>query len=102
AEIALVYNDSILATTLPDSLVSVLEAMDLPVVVQRGGIWRRVVERLPYLYFASSLPSHDVPAAVLLLRPVAQELRLAQSIRRYVIGIGATSLLVALGLALLV
>jgi signal transduction histidine kinase len=102
AEVALVVGDSVVATTLPDSLVTVLSTMDLAAVVQRGGIWRRVVERLPYLYYANALPTGDVPAAVLLLRPVAHELRLAQGIRRYVLGIGATALLVGLGLALLV
>ena len=102
AEVALVVGDSILATTLPDSLVSVLVTMQLPEVIERGGIWRRVVERLPYLYYASDLPTGDESAGLLLLRPVAQELQLAQGIDRYVIGIGATALLVALGLALFV
>jgi signal transduction histidine kinase len=102
AEVALIVNDAVVGTTLPDSLGQVLGTMDLPVVIQRGGIWRRVVERLPYLYYASSLPTREVPAAVLLLRPVAQELVVAQGIRRYVVGIGATTLLVALLLAILV
>jgi signal transduction histidine kinase len=101
-EVALIFGDSVVATTLPDSIMSVLSAMDLPLVVQRGGIWRRVVERLPYLYYANALPTHDVPAGVLLLRPVAEELRVAQGIRRYVVGIGAASLLIAIALALLV
>src|SRR5690606_41124392 len=83
-------------------LVRVLGSLDLPVVAQRGGIWRRVVERLPYLYYASPLPAYDEAASVLLLRPVAQELRLAQSIRRYVFGIGAVGLLLALVLSLVV
>jgi signal transduction histidine kinase len=102
ADIALVVGDSVLSTTLPDSLVQVLGTMDLPVVLERGGIWRRVVERLPYLYYASHLPTVDVAAGILLLRPVAQELRVAQGIRGYVVGIGATALLVALVLAFLV
>src|SRR5690606_18147209 len=102
ADIALVYGDSVLATTLPDSLVRVLGSMDLPVVAQRGGIWRRGVERLPYLYYASPLPTHGTAASVLLLRPVAQELRLAQSIRSYVFGIGAMGLLLALALSFVV
>jgi signal transduction histidine kinase len=102
AEVALVFGDSLVTTTLADSLVSVLAEMELPAVVQRGGIWRRVVERLPYLYYASALPTADVPAGILLLRPVAQELRLAQGIRRSVVGIGVAALLIALGLALLV
>ncbi|MEX2570303.1 MAG: ATP-binding protein [Gemmatimonadota bacterium] len=102
AEVALVYDDSVIATTLPDSLVQVLATMDLPNAVEQGGIWRQVVERLPYLYYASSLPSYDAPAAVLLLRPVAQELQLAQSIRRYVFGIGAIALLLALAVSVVV
>jgi signal transduction histidine kinase len=102
AEVALIVSDSVVATTLPDSLVSVLRTMELPEVMERGGIWRRVVERLPYLYYVSDLPTGDERAGLLLLRPVAQELQLAQGIRRYVVGIGATALLVALGLALFV
>ena len=102
AEVALVVDDSVVATTLPDSLVSVLSAMELPSVVQRGGIWRRVVERLPYLYYASPLPTEEASAGVLLLRPVAQELRVAQGIRRSVLGVGATALLLALVLAFIV
>jgi signal transduction histidine kinase len=102
AEVALVVGDSVVATTLPDSLVSVLGAMELPEVIQRGGIWRRVVERLPYLYYSSELPARDRSAAILLLRPVAQELLLAQSVRSYVLGLGATALLMALGLAFFV
>jgi len=102
AEIALVAGEAMLATTLPDSLAQVLSQMDLALVLQRGGIWRRVVERLPYLYFVSPLPTSGVASGVLLLRPVAQELRLVQSIRRYVYGVGATALVVALILALIV
>src|SRR5690606_4049869 len=71
-------------------------------VIDRGGIWRRVVERLPYLYDASSMPAVDGSIGILLLRPVAQELQVAQGIRGYVVGIGATALLVALVLAFLV
>ncbi|MDR0786606.1 MAG: HAMP domain-containing histidine kinase [Gemmatimonadota bacterium] len=102
AEVALVVGDSVLTTTLPDSLVSVLGSMELPAVIERGGIWRRVVERLPYLYYSSGLPVRGTGAGILLLRPVAQELRLAQSVRSSVLGIGVTALLVGLGLAFFV
>lgn len=101
-EVALVVGDSVIATTLPDSLVSVLGTMELPTVMERGGIWRRVVERLPYLYYASPLPVEQASAGVLLLRPVAQELRVAQGIGRSMVGVGAIALLVSLALALLV
>jgi signal transduction histidine kinase len=102
AEVALVVGDSILTTTLPDSLRSALSAVELPEVIARGGIWRRVVERLPYLYYSSGLPVEGTNAAILLLRPVAQELRLAQSVRRSVLGIGVIALLVGLALAYIV
>jgi signal transduction histidine kinase len=100
SEIALVYGDSVLATTLPDSLVRVMDTMDLPLVVERGGIWSRPVEQ--YLYFASSLPTRGTPAAVILLRQVGEELRLAQGIQQYMVGVGAPALLLALLLSLLV
>jgi signal transduction histidine kinase len=102
AEVALVAGDSVVATTLPDSLARILQTMDLPQVVQRGGIWRRFVERLPYLYSVSVLPTHDAPAAILLLRPVADELRLARGIQDSLFGIGAAAVLLSLILALLV
>jgi signal transduction histidine kinase len=102
AEVALVAGDSVVATTLPDSLARVLQAMDLPVVIQRAGIWRRFVEHLPYLYSVSILPTHDGPAAILLLRPVADELRLARGIQESLFWIGAAAVLLSLILALLV
>lgn len=102
AEVALVVGDSVVATTLPDSLARIVEELDLPMVVQRGGIWRRQVEKLPYLYYANTLPARQIPTAVLLFRPVAQELRLALGIRQSVLGIGVLALILALGLALIV
>jgi signal transduction histidine kinase len=102
AEVALVVGDSIIATTLPDSLTRILQRTDLRMVVERGGIWRREVERLPYLYAVNALVTRDLPAAVLLFRPVAQELRVATGIRESLVGIGLAALVVALVLALLV
>ena len=100
SEIALVYGNSLLGTTLPDSLARVFDTMDLPLVVERGGIWSRPVEG--YLYFPSSLPTGDTRAAVILLRQVGEELRLAEGIQQYMVGVGATALLLALLLSLLV
>jgi signal transduction histidine kinase len=101
-EVALVVGDSITVTTLPDSLTRVLAQTDLALVVDRGGIWKREVERLPYLYAVNRLASRDVPTAVLLFRPVAQELRLATGIRQSLVGIGLAALVLALVLALVV
>jgi signal transduction histidine kinase len=100
-EVALIVSDSILGTTLPDSLAQVLQTMDLPLVVQRGGIWRREVERLPYLYSVNRLTSSSA-SAVLLLRPIAQELRVARGIQQSLVGIGLTTLVISLLLALIV
>jgi signal transduction histidine kinase len=102
ADVALVLSDTILGTTLPDSLAQVLQTMDLPLVLQRGGIWRREVERLPYLYSVNRLTTGEVDGAVLLLRPIAQELRVARGIQQSLIGIGLTTLVSALLLALIV
>ncbi len=102
ADVALVLSDTIIGTTLPDSLARVLQTMDLPIVLQRGGIWRREVERLPYLYSVNRLASRDVDAAVLLLRPIGQELRVARGIQQSLVGIGLTTLVSALLLALIV
>jgi signal transduction histidine kinase len=102
AEVALVVRDSVVATTLPDSLARLLAAMDLPMVIERGGIWRRQVETLPYLYSVNRLPTRDAPTAVLLFRPVAQELRIARGIHQSVLGIGLVALVLALVLALIV
>jgi signal transduction histidine kinase len=102
ADVALVMSDTIIGTTLPDSLAQVLQTMDLPIVVQRGGIWRREVERLPYLYSVNRLAAVDAGAAVLLLRPIGQELRVARGIQQSLVGIGLTTLVSALLLALIV
>lgn len=102
AEVALVVGDSIISSTLPDTLVRMLEATNLRGVIERGGIWRRQVEQLRYLYAVNRLTTRNEPAAALLFRPVGQELRLATGIRQSLVGIGLAALALALGLALLV
>ncbi|CAN5733704.1 hypothetical protein BH23GEM6_BH23GEM6_16380 [soil metagenome] len=102
ADVALIMGNTIQGTTLPDSLARVLQTMDLPLVVQRGGIWRREVERLPYLYSVNRLSTNDARGAVLLLRPIGQELRVARGIQQSMFGIGFTTLVSALLLALIV
>jgi signal transduction histidine kinase len=102
ADVALIMGNEILGTTLPDSLARVLQTMDLPLVVQRGGIWRREVERLPYLYSVNRLSTMEAAGAVLLLRPIGQELRVARGIQQSMFGIGFTTLVSALLLALVV
>ena len=101
-DMALIVGDSVIATTLPDSLVQVLATLDLPTVWEQQGVMLRHVEQLRYLYSPWPITDGEVPAGILLLRPVAQELALAQSIFRSVVGIGAVALLLALALAFVV
>lgn len=101
-DMALIVGDSVVATTLPDSLVQVLATLDLPTVWEQRGVMLRHVEELRYLYSPWPISDGDVPVGILLLRPVAQELALAQGILRSVLGIGAAALLLALALAFFV
>jgi signal transduction histidine kinase len=94
--IALVVSDSVVATTLPDSVAVDLEGIDMPTRIARGGTVRRELGGLPFLYTVQHLPARGEPAAVLLFQPVAQELRVAGGIRQSLLLIG----LAALGLAL--
>ena len=61
AEVALAVGDAVVATTLPDSLARIVEEMDLAMVVERGGIWRRQVEKLIHLYSVNVLPAARRP-----------------------------------------
>jgi signal transduction histidine kinase len=96
-DVALIVGDSLVASTLPDSAAAEVREMDLPLVVERGGTWRR--SGLPYLYRVQPLPTRGTSAAVLLFRPVAHELRIASGIYRSLWGIGFAALVLALLLA---
>ena len=97
ADVALLVGDSVVATTLSDSVRPVLEDVDLP-ADSAGGIWRRINEPA-YLYSAYRLPTRDVPAGVLFFRPIAQELRVATGITTSLVAIGFAALVLALLLA---
>ncbi|MDQ3606783.1 MAG: ATP-binding protein [Gemmatimonadota bacterium] len=101
-DVALVAGDSLVATTLPDSVARELRQMDLPLVLQRGGTWRRPLAGRPYLYRVHSLPTRGTPAAVLFFRPVAHELRIATGILQSLAAIGVAALVLGLLLAGLV
>jgi signal transduction histidine kinase len=93
---ALVVGGTLAAATLPDSVTDEVAGMDLPMVLERGGIWRRTFSGLPYLYRVQPLPTRGAPAAVLLFRPVGHELRIVAGIRRSLVAIGAAALVLAL------
>lgn len=100
--VALVVGDSVVATTLPDSLAGALAKINLAMVLRSPGTFRSPVERLPYLFAVNALETGGRPAAVLVFRSVAQELRIARGIKQSVVGIGLVALVLAVALALLV
>ncbi|HET8656584.1 MAG TPA: ATP-binding protein [Longimicrobiaceae bacterium] len=102
-DVALISGDSVVSTTLPDSLARVLPHLDLAAKVTRNGtIWRPQIDGLPYLYSVSALPTTEKPTAIFLFRSVAEELKIARGIRRSVVAIGVGALVISLLLALLV
>jgi signal transduction histidine kinase len=102
-EVALVRGDSLIATTLPDTVAAALELLALPTMLRGGPIFGPPIATLPYLIGVSLLPSRgDEPMGILLFRSVAEELRIVRGIRQSMVGIGLFALLLALGLALLV
>ncbi|HEX6069679.1 MAG TPA: ATP-binding protein [Longimicrobiaceae bacterium] len=102
-EVALVRGDSLLATTLPDTVAAALQLLALPAMLRGGPIFGPPIATLPYLIGVSPLPSRgDEAMGILLFRSVAEELRIVRGIRQSMVGIGLFALLLALGLALLV
>gem|GEM_PF-677320 len=101
-DVALVVDGLLTAATLPDSAVHQLGEVDLAVVVERGGTWRRMLDGRWYLYRVQPLRAQGAPAAVLLFRTVGDELRIARGIRNSLVGILMVALVLALLLAGLV
>jgi len=97
--IALIVSDSVVSTTLPDSVAIDLQTIDMPTRIARGGTVRRELGGLPFLYTVQNLPARGEPAAVLLFQPVAQELRVAGGIRQSLLLIGLAALVLAVVLA---
>jgi signal transduction histidine kinase len=98
-DVALIVDGRMVASTLADSATQELEAADLPMIVERGGTWRRMLDARWYLYRVQPLRSQGAPAAVLLFRPVGDELRIAGGIRNSLVGIGLLALALSLVLA---
>lgn len=101
-EVALVAGDSLIGTTLPDSVALALQMLDLAAMVRGGPIYGPPIATLPYLIGVSPLLSRDGTMGILLFRSVAEELRIVRGIRQSMVGIGLFALLLALGLALVV
>jgi signal transduction histidine kinase len=105
--VALVVGDSLVGTTLVDSLLPQVRALDLPQLraqtraapqrVVLGGEW--------YLATVGDLPTTPglgLRAQAVLFRPVTDELRIADAIKQSLWGIGVAALLLSLLLAALV
>jgi signal transduction histidine kinase len=101
-DVALVVGGRPVASTLPDSVEAALAGKDLAMFLERGGTWRSALGGQTYLFRIHSLSTRGMPAAVLLFRPVAHELRIATGIRQSLVGIGLAALVLSLLLALLV
>lgn len=101
-DVALIVDGRLAASTLPDSAARELAGIDLPLILERGGTWRRMLASRWYLYQVQPLRTQGAAASVLLFRPVGDELRIARGIRNSLLGIGGVALLLALALAGLV
>ena len=101
-EVALIVGDSIIGSTLPDSVRRGLRDSDIRALSRAGSTWRVALAGAPYQYKVAALPTRGVRAAAVLLRPVANELSVVRGIVSSLIGVGVVALLLALVLALVV
>lgn len=92
-DVALVVGDSLVATTLPASAAKALRASSLPAST-RGGVTD--MGGVSYLSRVYPLPTQGVPAAVILFRPVQNELRIAKNIWSSIVVIGIATLVLSL------
>jgi len=102
ADLALLVEDSLIASTLPDSVHRELQALDLSAGMRGGTFARQRLGGDWYQYLAAPLPTRGPRATVLLLRPISNELRIATGIVRSLVGVGIAALVLALILALVV
>jgi signal transduction histidine kinase len=103
AEVALLVNDSLVGSTLSDSLMDEVRTLDPRSVRGQKGEPRSIsLGGQPYLGTGFDVPSRGVRTSVVLLRPVADELRVAQGIKQALFAIGAATVILALLLAAVV
>jgi len=103
AEVALTVNDSLIGTTLSDSLLPQVRALDPRLVRDPRGTPEKItLNDEGYLAVGFDLPTRGLRTSVTLLRPVGNELRIASGIKQALLVIGAASLILALVLAALV
>ncbi|MGH7458233.1 MAG: ATP-binding protein [Longimicrobiaceae bacterium] len=100
SEVALAVADSVVATTLPDSVADELTSLELRTPIRSGGTWQRTLAGLSYLYSVRPLPTRGDATAALLFRPVGHELRIASGILQSLVGVGAVALIFSLLIAM--
>jgi signal transduction histidine kinase len=101
-DVALIVGDSIIGSTLPDSVRRGLRDTEIRGLGKTGSTGRVDLAGAPYQYQVAALPTRGVPAAAVLLRPVANELSVVRGIVSSLIGVGFVAILLALVLALVV
>jgi signal transduction histidine kinase len=99
SEVALLVGDSLVDTTLPDSVRRLLSRGELRMMVSAGGGPRQVNAEQPYMAAPVVMPAGGLPLTAILLRPIAQELEVATAIKRSLFVIGFAALVLALVLA---
>lgn len=102
SDVALLVGDSLVDSTLPDSVRRLLDRGELGMMVSTGAGPRQVDAEQAYMAAPVTLPSGGLPLTAILLRPIAQELEVATAIKRSLFGIGFAAVVLALVLAALV
>jgi signal transduction histidine kinase len=98
-DIALVVGDSIIGSTLPDTVDDALHRIDFSALVRSRAPQIVQIGETRYMSRVDALPTRGLPAAVVLFRPIANELRIATGIERTLVGVGFLALAMALLLA---
>jgi signal transduction histidine kinase len=99
-EVVLLAGDSVIDSTLPDSLLEQVSGGELR-ALRAGGAEsvRQVHVGQAYMATAVTFPARGYPTTAVVLRPIAQELEVATNIKRSLVGIGLAALVLALVLA---
>ncbi|HET6231322.1 MAG TPA: ATP-binding protein [Longimicrobiaceae bacterium] len=101
-DLALVVGDSLIATTVRDTLAVALRGADLPSLLRTSHITPRKLAGRSYLTLATSLPTRGMPVGVVLFRQTTDELNVVAAIRGSLVGIGVVALVFALVLAVFI
>jgi signal transduction histidine kinase len=99
SDVALMVGDSLVDTTLPDSMRGFLSRSELGLLVSSGNAPRQLNADQAYMAAPITLPAGGQRLTAILLRPITQELEVATAIKRSLFGIGFAALMLALVLA---